>query len=102
MTTYLVTWRIEVDANSPLEAVREAHSCLPTDNNDSTATVFDVESLDEEGHRDGKACSSIDTAIPVKCSCGKTMQALLEDDTNLVKDEQGLTWHSFKKCHPHE
>ena len=51
MTTYSVNWEIEVEAESPVEAARQALK-IHRDQN-STATVFDV--FDEEGN-----CTRVD------------------------------------------
>lgn len=45
-----ITWTIEVeDGKNDEEAVLEALSCFPTENNDSLATIFTVEDLNEDG-----------------------------------------------------
>jgi len=51
MTSYSVNWEIEIDAESPVEAARQALT-IHRDQN-STATVFDV--FDEEGN-----CTRVD------------------------------------------
>lgn len=48
---YLVRWEIEVTADDPKDAVREAIACMPKSISDSNtlATVFDV--FDQRGAR---------------------------------------------------
>ena len=46
MTEYLVTWRIELSANSPEDAARQARE-IQLDP-DSIAAVFEVEGPDED------------------------------------------------------
>lgn len=48
MPEYLVRWEIEVDADSPEEAVDKACQMLPVAGNDSIATVFEV--VEWNGH----------------------------------------------------
>jgi hypothetical protein len=53
MASYIVKWEIEVDADSPEEAVRQAYNDLfPHPGNGSTATFFDV--IEGERSPDGK------------------------------------------------
>jgi len=45
---FRVTWTIDENATNPLEAIRKAIAALPHEQNEDTiATVFDVEELDE-------------------------------------------------------
>lgn len=47
---FVVKWEIDEYADSPLEAIRKAIEALPHEHNEDTlATVFDVEELDENG-----------------------------------------------------
>lgn len=47
---YLVKWEIDEFAENPLEAIKKAIAAMPTDSNEDTlATVFDVEEIDENG-----------------------------------------------------
>ena len=51
MTHYVVTWEIDVDAETPQDAARQAWELMRAE--DSTANVFDV--LDEDGE-----CTRVD------------------------------------------
>lgn len=42
MAAYVVKWEIEVEADSPEEAVAEAYNMFPHPGSDSTAKYFDV------------------------------------------------------------
>lgn len=47
---YVIKWEIDEFASSPLEAIKKAIQAMPVEaNEDTLATVFDVEELDENG-----------------------------------------------------
>lgn len=47
---YVVTWKIDEFTSNPLEAIRKAIAALPHEQNEDTiATVFDVEEIDGNG-----------------------------------------------------
>lgn len=48
MPSYIVRWEIEVDADTPHEAIEQAIEMLPIMSSDSRATIFDVLDPDDE------------------------------------------------------
>jgi hypothetical protein len=47
MSTYVVQWQIDIEAESPEDAVMEAYNLLPFPGSDSIATVFSVTTADQ-------------------------------------------------------
>ncbi len=48
MRRYLVQWEIEIEADDPVEAIRQAREMMPTPGNDTTANYFTVEDRDRQ------------------------------------------------------
>lgn len=46
---FTITWTIDQFAHTPLEAIKKAIEAMPKDNEETLATVFDVEEVDENG-----------------------------------------------------
>lgn len=47
---FLIKWEIDEYATTPLEALRKAIEAMPVPSNEDTqATVFDIEEIDEKG-----------------------------------------------------